>query len=351
MRRMLPALMAAAVAAAGLAVLALPSGATPFTAHFDDLVNEMVVRLGTLPDTGLTKDQRKQKSALNRAFKAEEAASADLAGDVKMARKMIVALEPAFPGDDTFPGLMTALNDDLAADVDAERDETVVLISIAKAGAVRTRAEAKLAAADALFIAADEALTQGLRARLREKGYRAVRQAAALAVRAGPGGTTDASTMSAVVDGDPWAANTKFGTGVSGIGDVSSVNEGLRKIVITGRRILPLSTDSRLPGETSRIQITLTSANADIVPGIYTTGTSAGVNATASWYLEDESENVSQAVTTSGTIEVTSMTVHAGSVDIAGTFTLTMYDGLADVTFDIGSGAFDAVGIPRNTLP
>jgi hypothetical protein len=347
MRRLAPGLLAIA----GLALLAIPSGAAPFTSHFDPLINEMVVRLGSIPDTGLTPDQRRQRSALNRSFKFEAVASKDLAGDLAMARKIVSALEKAFPGDGEFGGLFTGLNDGLAADVDAERDEAVVLISIAKAGAVRTRAEARLAAADALFIAADEALTQALRARSRERGYRAVVQAAALAVRAGPDGTTDASTMSAVVDGQPWASNTKFGTGVTGLGDVSSVNEGLRKIVVSGRRIQPLSTDGRLPGETSKIQITLTSANADIVPGIYTTGSSSGVNATASWYIEDENENVSQAVTTGGTIEITSLTVHAGSIDIAGTFSLTMYDGLADAMFDIGSGVFDAVGVPRNTLP
>ena len=188
MRRFVPALLAAA----GLALGALPTGAAPFTTHFDPLVSEMVGRLASIPDTGLTQDQRRQRSALNRAFRAEEVASVDLAGDLAMARKMVGALEKAFPGDAILGGLYAGLNDGLAADVDVQRDEAVVLISIAMAGSVRTRAVAWLAAADALFIAADEAPTQALRARTRQRGYRAVVQAAALAVRAGPDGSTAA---------------------------------------------------------------------------------------------------------------------------------------------------------------
>ncbi len=349
MRRL--ALARLALAAVAVAALAIPSSATPFTARFDDVLVEMNARDAVIPFTGGTKEERRQRAALNRAFRALAVESADLRGDLAMARRIAGALEKGFPGDGSFPALLGGMNGGLAADANAERDATVVLISIAKEGAIRARAEAKLAAADALFIAADEAATETLRARCREKGFRAVLRAAALAVKAGTGGNDDASTMSAVVGGQPWAANTDFGTGVSGLADVSGSTGGLRRMVVSGRRILPLSTDSRLPGETSRIQLTLTSANANIVPGLYTTGTSAGVNISATWFEEDESENVSQAVSTAALIEVTSMTVRAGSVDMAGTFTLTMYDGLADVSFEIATGAFEAVGIPRNTVP
>ncbi len=38
-------------------------------------------------------------------------------------------------------------------------------------------------------------------------------------------------------------------------------------------------------------------------------------------------------------------------MNIEGTFDLTMYDGLADSTFTVESGAFHAFGVPRNTVP
>jgi hypothetical protein len=347
MRRLAPAVLIAA----SLAALAVPSAATPFTSHFNGLLVEMNTRDSDLPLTGLTKDQKREKAALGRAFRALSADSPDLAGDLAMARKMAGALETGYPGDGAMTALLSLLNDDLAADADAEREEAVVLISIAQEGKTRLRAEAKLAAADALFIAADASATEALRARSLEKGLKAVAKAAALAVKAGPGGSTDASAMSAVVAGLPWAANSKFGTGVTGLADVSASTSGLRKIVVSGRQILPLTTDTRLPGATSRIQITLVSANESIVPGIYAAGASNGVNASAYWFHEDEAGIIDQAVSIGGTFEITSLTVHTGNVDIAGTFSLTMYDGLADAVFDIGSGSFEALGVARATVP
>ena len=345
-----------AVLAFALALAAAPAPADPFTNHFEDLLVVLNDRDEDVPFTGGTAEERRQRSALNRCFKALSFESPDLRGDLKTARKMAGFVEKGFPGDGEFQGLLVGLNDGLAGAVDGERDDTVVLISIAQAGRLRDRAEARLAAADAMFIAADAEETQSRRARGRERGFRAVLQASALAVKAGTGGSGDASTMSAVVDGQAWASNTNFGTGITGLADVSTASGALRKVVFSGRRILPSSTSPPppkppLPGETSRIQITLTSANENIVAGVYTTGNSNGVNASASWYHEDEDENVSQAVSTAGTVEITSLVIKQGSIDISGTFTLTMYDGLADAVFSISSGTFEVVGLPRNSIP
>jgi hypothetical protein len=341
----------AALAALSLALPAVRASADPFTSHFNDLVSELNLRDANLPVSGLTQEQRRQRAALTRSFRALSVDAQDLSGDLLMARKMAGAIEAGFPGDATLAGILAVLNDDLAADVQAQRDETVILISIAQQGKLRTRAEAKLAVADSLFIAADEEETQAGEARTRLRGMKAVVQAAKMAVKAGPGGGTDTSTMTAVVAGESWAANPDFGTAVGGLADVSDSTGGLRKIIVTGRRILPRSTNPLLPGETSRIQLSLLSAGNDVVAGTYLMGNSEGVNASASWYFEDEDENATQAVSISGSIQVTSLVLHAGSVDIAGTFTLTMYDGIADVTFDIGSGAFEALALPRSSVP
>jgi hypothetical protein len=343
-----------AAALLGLALLgAAPrAAATPFDPDaFAALVTEMNDRDGTLPTTGLTKDQRRERAALNRAYRALAAPPKDLGGDLTMARKMATALQAGYPGDGTIDGLLTALDDTLGAKVSNVRDEVAVTISLASAGKLRDRAQAKLDAADALFAGGAAAATAALRARFQERCHAALLRANAFAVKAGTSGPGGGSTMAAVVDGIPWQANTDFGTGVSGFADVSSLNGGARKIVVAGRQILPSSANPRIAGASSRIQLTLMSNTSDIVPGTYALGTTDGVYFAASRLAEAEDGTPSQAVAVAGTIVVTSLTVREGSIDIDGTFDLTMFDGVASTTFPVASGSVHALGLPRTTVP
>ncbi len=343
----------ATAALLGLALLAAAprAAATAFTDHFEDLITELNTRDADLPTTGLTKDQRRQRVGLDRAFRALAAPSADLAGDLTMARKMATALLAGYPGDGTIDGLLSTLDDALGADVSAARDEVAVTISLAKAGKLRDRAQSKLDAADALFVQGAAAATPALRARFQERCHAALLKANALAVRAGTGGSTGGSTMAAVVSGSPWQANTDFGTGVSGFADVSSGTDGVRKVVVAGRQILPSSGDPRLPGDSSRIQLTLMSNSSDVVPGTYSLGTTDGVYFAATWLFEAEDGTPSQAVAVAGSVVVTALTVREGSIDIEGTFDLTMLDGLTSVSFPVASGSFHALDLPRTTVP
>jgi len=138
MRRLAPSLL---LAFALLLVAAARGAATPFTSHFGPLVAEVNARDADLPLTGLTAAQKRERAALDRCYRALSADSQGLSGDIAMARKMAAALASGYPADGVFEGLVADLDDALAADVHAEREATVVLISIAKAGALRTRAE------------------------------------------------------------------------------------------------------------------------------------------------------------------------------------------------------------------
>lgn len=344
----LPALL---LAASALAAAAPPAAADPFTGNFNDLLVELNDRDADLPPTGLTKEQRKGRRALNRAFRALAADSKDLAGDLAMARKMAAALEAGYPGDGVIAGLLSGLNDALGLGVIAGRDELEVSIALAAEGRLKDRALARLAAADALLADAGAAATQGLRARLLERAHRTSLQGSRLAEKAGPGGSTGSSSMSATVNGSPWAANDSFGTAVSGLAHVSESLAGVRKILVAGRRILPNGASPPLPGDTSRIQITLQSVSVNVAPGTFPVGTTDGINASATWTFEAEDGAFQQAVAVSGSIVLTSLTLKAGSVDAAGTFDFSFYDGVADATFPVASGTFEVFDLPRSTVP
>jgi hypothetical protein len=342
-----------ACALLGLVLFALAprAAAYPFTAHFADLIDELNQRDIALPETDLTKEQRRQRATINRAFHALVAPSTDLAGDMKMARRVAVALEAGFPGDGTISTLLSSLDDDLLVEVGNVRDEVVVTLSLAEPGRLHDRAQAKIDDADALLAEADAAATEALRARLQERAHRTLLAANRLALRAGPGNGGGGSSMAAVVDGGAWQSNSDFGTAVTGSADVSTANDAPRRITVVGRRTLPSGGNPNLPGDSSRIQLSFYSNNQDIVVGSYVTGTSSGVNSSASWIEELEGGSSSQAVATSGSFEITSLTVRAGSIDVEGTFDVTMYDGIADVSFTVASGTFQAFGLPRLNVP
>src|SRR5258706_285716 len=221
---MKPGLPCTAAALLGLALLGSASrvAASPVDATaFAPLVTEMDARDGALPTEGLTKDQKRQRAALLKADRALASPSQDLKGDLSIARRMATALLAGFPGDVTFLDLLTTLDDDLGVEVSAVRAEVATTISLAKAGRLRDRAQGKLDAADALFDAGNAAATPALRARFQERCHSLLLKADSLALKAGTDAPGSGSSMTAVVDGAPWAANTDFGTGISGLGDVS----------------------------------------------------------------------------------------------------------------------------------
>jgi hypothetical protein len=344
-------LAAAALLGAALLALVPRAPAAPFTGHFVDLISEMNDRDLALPIEDPTPEQRRERRVVNRFFAFLAADSQDVLGDVKMARKMAVVLEAGYPDDGLIVGLLSALNDDLRGEIEGVAAEVELTLAVADAGRLRDRAEAKLVVAAAILADADAALTQALRARLQEKCLKTILAANRLAVRAGPGDPGSGSFFTALVDGSGWQSNGDFGTAVSGSADVSTGNGGVRKVSMSGRRIEPSNGEPNLPGDTTRLVMTFTSNNENIVPATYSIGTSNGVNASATWFEEPEAGGFVQAVAVSGTITITSLDINLGSIDLEGTFDLSMYDAANDVTFPIASGSFTVLGLPRESVP
>jgi hypothetical protein len=324
-----------------------PAAADPHADYFAGLIAELNDRDAALPETGLTSQQKRERAALRKCFAALRADSTDLKGDLKMARKMAAALAVGYPGDGTLAGLLDGLNDALGNDVHSARDDLEVAIATVADGRPKDRAQAKLDAADVLLAEADAETEAAPRALLQKRAYALVDKGARIVAKADPGGPSGDSTMGATVDGDAWAANDQFGTAVSGFAEVSEAFGGVRRIVVVGRRILPDAGDPPLPGDETRIRLSLASSNDDITTGDFPVNFNGGVSASATWAFEPESGGVSNAVAISGTISITSLNAGTASVDVSGTFTLTMYDGIADTTFEITGGTFEAFDLPR----
>jgi hypothetical protein len=346
-----------ALAAAALpAALAPRAAAAPFTDHFQDLVLELVERDGEIPFPAQTKVEKRQRAALARCFRLLEGDSADLAGDLKLARRMAPVLARGFPDDPEFGAMVVALDAALAGDAADIRDELEVTIALLAEGKIKIRAGTKLARADAIWTEAEAEPEAIPRVRLREKSHKQVLKGARIAARGQPGGPSTPSTMTATVAGSAWAANEQFGTGVTGLVQVSETNDGVRKVLVQGRRILPSTAppakpgDPPLPGDTSRIQITIQRVTSDLQEGAtYVIGNADGVNASASWIENLEDGSSSQALGLSGSVTLSSLEIGFGVATVRGTFSLVMVDG--EDTFDISGGAFESVDVPVQIVP
>jgi len=339
------------VAALALAAAA-PSRAEPIHSDlFQPLLEEMNDREIALPFEGLSKEQKKQRSALRRSFKALAYVSKDLAGDLRTALKMTKALDAAYPNDFEMADLLTDLNGALGGLVHDGRDQLEVAIAGLAEGKYKTRSLAKLAKADAVFL---EVTLPGTRARLaglHRKCWSYIKSGLKIAEKGAPGGPTGSSVVTATVDGAGWTSNSQFGSAVVGIAQVSASTGGVRKVLFTGRRILPHSDNAQLPGETTRLQINMVATWADITAGTFQVGGGNGVGVSVTWTHEDEDGNLSQAVATAGLVTIETLEVTLGSVSATGSFQFTMYDGGTATTFPIASGAFEAYDLPRTEVP
>jgi hypothetical protein len=339
------------VAALALAAAA-PSRAEPLHSDlFQPLLEELNDRDIALPVDHLTKEQKKQRSALRKSFRALEYESKDLAGDLRTAQKMTKALDAGYPVDFEMAGLLDDLNGALGALVLDGRDQLEVAIAGLAEGKYKTKALAKLVKADAVLL--DVALpgTRTRLAGLHRKCWSLILSGGKIAAKAAPGGPTGASVVTADVNGAGWTSNSQFGSAVVGIAQVSESTGGVRKVLFTGRRILPHSENADLPGETTRLQVNLAASWADITSGVFTVGGGDGVTVSVTWTHEDEDGNLTQAVATEGSVTIDTIETTLGSVSVTGTFQFTMYDGGAATTFPITSGLFEVYDLPRTDVP
>ena len=348
--RRLAALLALVLAAAVPGLAPRPAAAEPFTNAFDPLVLELNSRDDALPSTGLTSAQKQEKAALAKCFETLSTPSADVGGDLRMAGKMAKTLGGVYPGDPAIDALVDGVLDDLESLVRDDRDELAVALALLAEGKFKTKAADLLDAADSGLLASAGAGTAAQRTKILRKAEGSIQKGLDAAARGNPGGPPDSSTMTATVKGLAWAANSDFGTALTGLATVADGNDGLRKIIVVGRRILPKTgtpPEKPLPGASTTLQLTLTAISADIGTGSFPIGVVNDYAASATWTEEDENGTLHIALATGGNITLNAATVSLGSVSLSGNFSLTLRDGETGATFTATSGAFDATGLPR----
>jgi len=335
------------LAAAGLLGAGLPgAAASPSTDAFQPLLQELNTREGSLPSSGLTKDQKRWKKALVKSFRALEMESTGVAGDLRIGGRIAKSLEKGYPGDPTLGSLVSGALGDLEDLVVAGRDQLEVTASLLADGTPKTKALSKLALADDRIGRSRGASAASSRARELGRAQKFIDQGSAAAAKGDPGGPSGASSMKATIRGQPWAANSDFGTAVSGLAAVAETTNELRRVLVRGRRILPGSGTPPLPGDESTLELSLQAVSGALQPGTWTVGNSGGVSAGASW-IEETEAGLSNGLAVSGTITLSTVSVKAGSVTVTGGFSLTIWDGVTGGTFTASSGLFEAYDLPR----
>lgn len=192
-----------AVVLALLLFLGAHAAAESLATRFPEVSGEVAARLGALPTTGLTRDERRLRANLNKAAKALAKDAADLALTLKFARKAMLRIDTSYPGDAEFAPLLDALVEGLKLDVTTRGGAFSASVQDLPDGTAKTRAEA-LDAASQLEIQATfdaptraDSLTHLSTANaLIVKGQRVVR-------RAGGGTTAATNSLDVNIDGNP----------------------------------------------------------------------------------------------------------------------------------------------------
>lgn len=161
MRRLVPAVvLVLALLSAGTA------SATTLAFRFPAFVTELQSRLSLIPATHLTKLEKKQKAALNRAITALLFDTGDLGKSIGNAKKAIGAADGAFPADATLDPLENAVVDGLANDTGVRNGALVRSILTLAPGTPQTKAQAKSDSAGANLAASSTATPHVARLKL-----------------------------------------------------------------------------------------------------------------------------------------------------------------------------------------
>src|SRR5262245_46416984 len=106
-----------AIVLAVLLLLGADASAVTLASRFPALSDEITTRLAALPETGLSRDQKRQKTALNKAAKALAKDTGDLGLLLKYARKAVLKLDTAYPEDATLGPMLDEVVAGLTLDV------------------------------------------------------------------------------------------------------------------------------------------------------------------------------------------------------------------------------------------
>lgn len=173
------------------------------------LVAEIAVRRAALPTAQLSKAERKQKSALDRADQSLARDGATLAANLADARKVTGALDAAFPGDAAFDALLTTLVDGLGTGLQAQLAAITNVRDALADGTVKKRATKKIDKATAAVTAAESASTRS--AALKSLSKAAVQIAAGEKILGGGSGTGGPTTTEWTIDvGNPATDHARY---------------------------------------------------------------------------------------------------------------------------------------------
>jgi hypothetical protein len=150
MHRLLPSIVLAAVLLLGSA-----ASAVTLASRFTALSDEVTARLDALPDSGLSKDEKKLKSSLGKAVKALTKDTDDLFKTMKNGRKVALRLDGAYPDDATLAPLLDDLVTTLSVDVVRRGAGLNNATSFLPDGTAKVRAQKFNDAAELEIVAAD----------------------------------------------------------------------------------------------------------------------------------------------------------------------------------------------------
>jgi hypothetical protein len=313
-----------AVLAAGVALLValapLDAFGAPLAATYADLRTEVQTRLDQLPETGLAKDQKKQKSALTKARAALDHDGATLSVTVADAGKVIGALDPVFPGDPTFgPHLDTVLTDLRSSVVTRIDDLSRRVAPLLETDKTRTKVQGLAAQANAALVPGDAAgATRPIRAKSLAKSLSQVVKADKLIAKAfAPGGArVKAPSFAADVDGDPVVLSTAPGS------------------------FVVLYDDQ--PGGFLTVRAKATTTDG-VLHNIFVSvpGPARGLRAVRAGTPYTSSTQLMPLPSSSGTVRITSW--NPASLEVAGTFDVTYSDGTTTVQITDGKFATNAM--------
>jgi hypothetical protein len=331
--------------------LASPADQVPF----QPLIVELNDR-DELLQPPVSTEQKPARKALDKALRAHAGTSADLGGDLLMAGKMDKALAIGFPGDTTLDAILEDLIDNLEATLVEERDDVADLIEVLEDGSPKDKAAAKLASADTLLGQAGAASTRSQRTALLRRTWKGLVKASRAASKGVVGVPTTGGAMQAQLDGASWQANSLFGAAVVGQIGVSEESEGLRRVVVSGRRFIPHTdpppgSPGPYPGAQETFEIHVDAFTVDIATGTYFVAGGGGTVVTAVFTYEDEEGDVRTWIATSGSVTLSTLDVNLGSGSVTGSFGFTLYDPLTQNTRTIAVGTFSGTGLPRIELP
>lgn len=150
MHRLIPSIVLAAVLLLGSA-----ASAVTLASRFTDLSDQVDVLVAALPETGLTKDQKKVKASLGKVVTALTKDTDDLAKTMKNGRKVALQLDALYPGDPVMGALLDDLVATLSVDVVRRGAGLNNATSFLPDGTAKVRAQKFSDAAELEIVAAD----------------------------------------------------------------------------------------------------------------------------------------------------------------------------------------------------